>query len=128
MIDLVRYNYGELATQGVFLLNGHFICDSLERPWKDNEQFVSCIPDGVYPIQWTYGKHKVGDCYEVGEVKGRAGVLIHTANLVTELEGCIAPGDRYGDRVLASHDALKKVLIAAGPTNYLKITNLSDII
>ncbi len=128
MIDLIRYNYADTATQGVILLNGKYICDTLELPWKDNVQFISCIPDGIYPIQWTYQKHDVGDCYEIGEVKDREGILMHPANLISELQGCIAPGDKYGDRVLASLDALKRVLVVAGPTNYLKITNLSEIL
>jgi len=51
-----------------------------------------CIPAGTYPLALdTY--HKGGyPAYEVRHVPGRSRILIHAANVASELEGCIGPG------------------------------------
>lgn len=73
---------------------------TLERPWRSNQPFVSCIPDGTYIIE-PYDSPKFGKVYIVsgGTVNRfpsphhvRSGILFHPANKVNELEGCIAPG------------------------------------
>lgn len=62
---------------------------TLERPWKQNKAFVSCIPEGEYIVSRDHtGKHRY---YAVNDVKDRSAIEIHPANTVNQLQGCIAP-------------------------------------
>ena len=48
---------------------------------------------------------------ELLNVPGRSGIRIHTANLPSQLLGCLAPGSAAGvDMVSGSTDALSKLL------------------
>lgn len=62
---------------------------TLERPWKQNKAFVSCIPEGEYIVSRDHtGKYRY---YAVNDVKDRSAIEIHPANTVNQLQGCIAP-------------------------------------
>lgn len=72
---------------------------SLELPWLGNRTSVSCIPEGVYSLglrrsgvveRTTGGQYLHG--WEVQNVPGRTYIMIHPANTIDDLEGCIAPG------------------------------------
>jgi len=86
---------------------------TLECPWRNNEPFVSCIPDGAYLIEpWNSPTH--GKCYIVsgglvGKTQGvRTYILFHAANKVRELQGCIALGlGMRGDNLTNSAQAIK---------------------
>lgn len=69
---------------------------TLEEPWKDNEQGHSCVPMDSYivnPHGWepdtTLHQKR---CYELQNVPGRSGILIHSGNTVDDIEGCILVG------------------------------------
>lgn len=75
-----------------------------ELPWRDNRSSVSCIPTGLYKVDrvdWLKHNKKV---FMVLNVPGRGGILIHSANYMgdslkgfkTQLQGCIALGERLG--------------------------------
>jgi hypothetical protein len=74
----------------------------LERPRAPAAQDYSpdgkphpCIPAGEYAVVWTENVHPLHPfCYEVMNVPGRSAILIHSANWIRELEGCLAPGTR----------------------------------
>ena len=89
---------------------------TLELPWKDNERRVSCIPPGTYEII-KHTSPKFGECWWLQDVPGRSEILIHAANYVRQLRGCIAPGltcaDIDGDGnldVTSSRIAMTKLL------------------
>lgn len=72
---------------------------TVERPWLGNQASVSCIPEGVYTLRkrrsgvverTTGGQFLEG--WEVTGVLGRTYIMIHPANTMDQLEGCIAPG------------------------------------
>lgn len=69
---------------------------TLERPWYNNEQEVSCIQDGTYDLI-PYPSTHFGKVWAVQNVVGRTAILIHPANRAEELRGCIALGMRYGE-------------------------------
>ncbi len=125
MLELIRYNFSERSTQGIIGFDGNYIADSLELPWKNNQPFVSCIPEGIYEIEHrTCEDCAVRSGFLLREVKDRTGVLIHPANQVEELEGCIAPGTRYGDVLYYSRAAFDKILKAVGEVGTLKISGI----
>lgn len=75
-----------------------FDCVTLELPWKNNKNKISCIPVGEYDCE------KVGPSENIKyphiwitNVKGRSGVKIHIANYYTQIQGCIAVGSSHLD-------------------------------
>ena len=74
-----------------------FSCKTLERPWVENKNKVSCVPAGSYPVVLEYSAHFKRKLNELKLVPGRSEVKIHVANFVTQLEGCIAVGLSVGD-------------------------------
>ena len=91
---------------------------TVERGWRNNEPFVSCIPAGTYGIHKGDFRGKYPDLeLDVGAVPGRSAIEIHRANLATSLQGCIAPGLRLGLlgdawAVISSQKALEDLLRA----------------
>jgi hypothetical protein len=57
-----------------------------------------CIPAGEYAVKWTENVHPDHPaCYQVMTGEGtpapdRTDILIHVANIIRELLGCLAPG------------------------------------
>jgi hypothetical protein len=99
MLKLTR-TYHDSCTTSAITFQGRFCCYTLERPWRNNEKNVSCVPAGTYDIE-RYDSAKFPDCFSlvnfnlgVGltESYHRNFILIHPANRVEELLGCIAPG------------------------------------
>jgi len=74
-------------------------CYMIEPPDRDNQKDNSstaenesgCIPEGEYKVEWTYSGRFKRNMFLVRDVEGRCGIRIHTANVVDELTGCIAP-------------------------------------
>ncbi len=100
-----------------------FKCDTLERPdynndgIANNEKGRSCIPEGKYTcckrvsqiVKRSFASYtssgkdkdmmeylKQGFTFEIGGVKGRDNILIHPANYVRQLKGCVAVGTKTG--------------------------------
>mgnify|MGYP001209302768 FL=1 len=88
---VLRRTYGEQGTNGTIYFNGEKICHTIELPWRNNLQRLSCIPQGCYKLEKRkYTKH--GEQIGIPAVLGREAILIHTANnAMKELMGCIAP-------------------------------------
>ena len=90
IIELQRF-YQDGWTDGMILIKGVFLCQSIELGWANNARNISCVPEGVYPVS-IIQHPKFGECLQVDGVKGRSGILIHAANdAKKELRGCIAP-------------------------------------
>lgn len=87
---------GRLASK-----SGEIICYTVERPWHNNEPFISCVPEGEYNVT-KHASPKFGETLIVlNQERGvgfskngsdRYGILFHVANVASELQGCIAPG------------------------------------
>ena len=83
--------YGSGGANGKLSIDAVAICSTIELPWKNNEQGVSCIPEGRYEVKKRFsekhGKHLI-----VVGVPSRDLILFHPANnALQELRGCIAP-------------------------------------
>lgn len=96
-----------------------FECDTLELPWKDNKQYISCIPDGNYWLhRWQSGKFD-RECLMVCDgitlkpplASNRSYILVHPANFVHQLAGCIAPGRLSTNNTITdSKNALDQIM------------------
>jgi hypothetical protein len=69
---------------------------TLELPWKSNQKQISCIPEGEYAVRRRLSA-KHGMHFELVNVPGRDLILIHPANFISQLRGCIAPGLEHLD-------------------------------
>lgn len=101
-VKIFRTLKSDKETLGVLSVD-NFVCKTLELPWKDNANSISCFTPGKYICKYTksasFSKAHGKDIYtyEITGVPGRAGIRIHSANFVSELRGCIALGDAHKD-------------------------------
>src|SRR5690606_5879157 len=70
---------------------------SLERGWKNNQNNVSCAPEGTYDLVLEYSPRFKKDLWELYGVPNRKEIKFHNANYWRELEGCIALGLQFKD-------------------------------
>lgn len=115
-LTLVRWAYGPAFTLGTLYGDGVRLA-TLERPWVPDpdspllagESKISCVPDGEYILRphisekyptdrhaYSLENEDLGVYYTrpipAGQKYGRTAILIHNANYVRELLGCIAVG------------------------------------
>jgi len=109
-----------LGTFGMVAKEKVPFCCSLELPWRQNKNDISCIPANAYVCE-RFTHKDLGLAYRVIGVPGRSGVLIHIGNLVKEIRGCILLGNSFdvvttkagsGPGVAASRQALFELMAA----------------
>ena len=95
-----------------------YISPCIERGDRNNEQNVSNVPTGTYPLVWE-NSPKFGMVWELKDVPNRSECKIHAANMWNQINGCIAPGTYLGEinedgyyDTLSSGDALKRFHLA----------------
>lgn len=109
-LELIRTYYPN-GTNGEILFDGTRVCSSIELAWRNNQNKISCIPEGKYELRKRYTT-KRGWHLILVNVPGRQLILIHAANDTNkELLGCIAPvsiltAEGKGSR---SRNALEKI-------------------
>lgn len=141
---ILRDTYSREGTFGnIFGANGtEFRAETVEDPWNDNQPFKSCIPDGTYIAKRTT-RPKHGECWvlinpNLGITEWptpgmRDSCLIHIANSMKDVEGCIGLGNRRGVlrypgdpkdywAVLESGGAIKRFMDATRGEAELRIT------
>jgi hypothetical protein len=129
---LERYCYSETETEGRLWLNDDEFVYTLERPWIDGVPggmpFESCVPDGEYMLiehdrpngdrVFALRNPALSVFYTKQERRdnpGRYLILIHSANWVEQVVGCIAPGlvrtiAENKRMVRSSRDAMRKIM------------------
>jgi hypothetical protein len=106
-VNIYRLRRSDQGTEGLLTTNG-FHCKTLELPWRDNAQGISCIPAGDFPAG-EYDveiriSNKYGRIYWVRNVVNRSYILIHSGNFggdknkgfKTHIMGCILLGKKSG--------------------------------
>lgn len=113
-VILKRQPSAGFGTFGQMFINGNQICVTAELPWLDNHPGTSCIPTGTYEcIPHNSPSHP--NTWEVSNVPNRSAILIHNANLPSQLLGCIGVGDTYG-----TIDGQRAVLNSVATLNKLR--------
>jgi hypothetical protein len=79
-------------TRGELLIEGEHACYTLERPWLNNRESVSCIPLGTYGVELAWSEHWGRDIPHVMNVPGRTAIEMHPGNFVYNSIGCILLG------------------------------------
>lgn len=113
---LNRTEGSELYTLGEIIVDGSCVVKTLELPWRDNKIGISCIPEGEYLVV-RRASDKYGSHFHVTNVPGRSWILLHPANYVKQLRGCIAPGLDHGD---IDGDGIIDVVKSVAAMNKLK--------
>ena len=113
-LKLKRFLMSEVVTLGQLFIGTIPICYTLELPWNSNKVMLSCIPAGTYKVRFvhrsTSGKFR--RCWHVQDVPERSEIMIHPANYVRQIRGCIAPGLELGlDKMSVSKSALAMAAI-----------------
>ncbi len=93
-VILKRIAENSHGTFGVLIRDGAPICLTLELPWKDNEESVSCIPAGTYECSPHSGA-RFQNVWELKNVPDRKNILIHAGNSSEDTHGCILVGSTY---------------------------------
>lgn len=93
---------------------------TLELPWQDNQEDISCIPPDYYHAKYRNSPSN-GDVIELRNVPERSYIQIHSGNYTSQIKGCILVGDSIRDingdsipDVTNSKATLKKFLEWAG--------------
>lgn len=94
VLDLIRVGSSSRGTFGVLRHGQVPFVLTLERPWLDNQQNVSCIPKGRYRCR-RIRSPKFGSTYEICDVPNRTHVLFHSGNTIEDTEGCILVGEEF---------------------------------
>ena len=130
------FTLGKMYEQNNYVEPPRFMYCTLELPWIDNKKFISCIPAGDY-IMRPWNSPKFGKVFYIesqySSVVGlnhgeRTHILFHTANMTSQLKGCIAIGTHLGyltnknnDQelsVLNSRDSMQNLLEELGDYDY----------
>lgn len=105
---------------------------TLELPWKQNQQMVSCIPLGEYEVV-RRSSNKFKNHFHILNVPNRSLILMHPANYSRQLLGCIAPGEKFTDidgdglrDVTSSRPTLDKLLMLMPEKFTLYITHANN--
>jgi|SRR5579862_3255267 len=107
LVTLSRSPSTAQGTFGVWSIDGVPTCVTCELPWLNNETGVSCIPASPLdasgnPIPYHCVRHVSekfpdGNTWEITNVPGRTGILVHNANDTAQLAGCVAVGSSFGE-------------------------------
>lgn len=140
ILRLDRYGSTPRGTFGELRVSGYSnTFYTVEKPWQDNEPFMSCVPEGEYDLRWlptttqvppSWGGHS---WYLSGATVGvhtghRTRCCLHIANVADNVEGCVGVGQRLGVvsgqwAVLSSADALTQLLGLVGPEDARLVIN-----
>ncbi|GKT23852.1 hypothetical protein ADUPG1_004563, partial [Aduncisulcus paluster] len=96
IVELIRKDQDSESTIGRLYVEGVEVCYTLEEPWRNNEPDVSCIPEGIYPLELEYSPSKGCKLWTIKNVPGRKYVRIHIGNTVDDTEGCPLTGTKPG--------------------------------
>jgi len=94
ILDLIRVGQSGRGTQGVLRFGAVAFALTLERPWQNNQENVSCIPPGRYRCE-RIRSPKFGWTFEVKNVPNRTHVLFHSGNTLEDTHGCILVGEEF---------------------------------
>lgn len=118
LLEIVRVGTSNRGTFGALRYRQVAFALTLERPWEDNAQDVSCIPAGRYRCR-KIRSPRFGDTYEVCDVPGRTHVLFHKGNFLHETKGCILVGEEFSG-------TFEKPFVASSERGFLELMKLLD--
>lgn len=114
MLKLLRVIYHHEATYGYLTHPDGLTLCTVERPWRNNAPYVSCVPEGLYELvphngnrftdTWALVNEPLGVYHLPNNKAKRSAIIFHEANTADQLMGCIAPGLEFAELSFAGHD------------------------
>lgn len=108
---LQRFYHGEVTFGEITFewILDHPKIYTIELPWRNNQQMISCIPQGLYNVV-PHNTSKFHNAFRLLNVPARDGILLHSFNYASdvkkgrdwqhsETDGCIGPGLDYDKSV-----------------------------
>ena len=95
-VKLIRTATSNKGTYGELKVNEVPLCNTLELPWRDNQENISCIPMGKYKVK-RHRSPSQGDVFWIQNVKDRTYIYLHIGNWIHEIKGCILVGSGHLD-------------------------------
>ena len=128
---IIRDTFTEVSTIGNLYLNGEWLCDTLELPYRDNQRSISCIPAGQYEVRMRYPRESATRDYIhllVKDVPDRDYILVHIGNKSSDTRGCVLVGigteqDFVKNSRLAMELLMKEIINLGGTNINLIIKN-----
>lgn len=98
----IHRNLNKIETPGALTIpDKQFGCLTLELPYDDNKNGVSCIPEGVYDWIKIPATAKIPYEHILLNVPGRSGICIHVGNYASlkksDVQGCVLVGTAFAD-------------------------------
>jgi hypothetical protein len=86
---------------------------TVELPWLENKNNISCISVGKYICKWTKSPRLKKYTYEITKVSKRSGIRIHAGNFPKQILGCVGLGLKRGTMdgqqgIFSSQTAIRK--------------------
>lgn len=96
-VELLR-TYLPTETLGSWMVNDVCQAKTMELPWKENQNNISCIPEGMYEVvkELVSPKHAYPH-FRILNVPRRNGILVHKITYVSGLLGCVGVGLAFQD-------------------------------
>ena len=128
---IIRETFTEVSTIGNLYLDGEWLCDTLELPYRDNQRSISCIPAGQYKVRLRLPRESATRDYIhllVKDVPDRDYILFHIGNSAKDTRGCVLVGigteqDFVKNSTLAMELLVKEILNLGGTNINLIIKN-----
>ncbi|MEF2146187.1 MAG: DUF5675 family protein [Desulfovibrionaceae bacterium] len=113
-MQLIRLEFSDAGVFGVLCRAGQIKYCTLEPPYFDNRQFISCISLGSYRCRRRVSP-RFGETFEICGVPGRENILFHAGNTLADTSGCVLLGQGFGSiggvrGVVASRAAVRDFL------------------
>lgn len=90
--------YLPTETLGSLYKDDVVLCKTLELPWLNNQNNISCIPEATYIcIREAFTEKHPYPHFRILDVPGRRGILIHRITYVKDLRGCVGVGQAFAD-------------------------------
>lgn len=112
-IKVIRKEFTERSTIGEMLINGEFLCYTLEDMVRDGEKVPgkTAIPYGKYDVVINFSNRFQKYMPLLMNVTNFSGIRIHPGNKATDTEGCILLGNyRNKDEITDSRTAFNKLM------------------
>lgn len=93
MLTIDRKYFDDCTISRVTIVDSDFQCFFLELPWLENQQNISCIPEGTYQVFKRYSPSKNEEVIQYIGVPNRTYIQIHKGNFTSQILGCQLPGD-----------------------------------
>jgi len=95
-VTLLR-RYMKTCTPGYIVFESGLTLATLELPWLNNAQDISCFEPGEYLVKYMprSASGKYTRVWHVQDVPGRTGILFHKGNFLRDTHGCVLVGLKH---------------------------------